>query len=1409
MLSVLQVHTVHHLIETQAFSSPDAIAAIFKTETITYQELNRRANQLAHYLRTLGVQEETFVGICVERSLNMLIAMLGILKAGGTYIPLDPNYPAERLAFIVENAELSIVITQSHLATFESCQIIDIDANWSQVAQQPSDNLTTAVTANNLAYVIYTSGSTGKPKGVQVTHRGVVNFLLSMQQEPGLHKHDRLLAVTTISFDIAVLELFLPLAVGACVVIVPAEIAADGHRLICELEASKATVMQATPATWRLLLQSGWQGSPGLKMLCGGEAMTRSLANQLLEKGASLWNLYGPTETTIWSAIHRVEPGIDAVPIGHAIANTQIYIIETQSRRKGDPIQQVSVGLPGELCIGGDGVARGYFKRPDLNEEKFIDDPFSTKPGEQLYRTGDLARYRMDGTIEFIGRIDHQAKIRGYRVELGEVEAAISQSSIVQETAVIAREDASGNQRLIAYSVPKAEEKTATQFQQVEQWKTVWDSAYRQPAEIQDATFNTNGWNDSYTGLPTAPEIMQEWLTFTIDRILSLRPQRILEIGCGTGLLLFRLAPQCTHYHGVDVAPEAIHYIQQQLASQAEDWSHVTVSQTAAHELDRLEPIFDTIVINSVVQYFPSAEYLTLVLEKAARLLQPGGRIFIGDVRSLPLLEAFHTSVQLSQAQDSIAQLQTKIRDRIIQERELVIDPAFFQALTQRIPQLSGAEIELKRGRADSELIRFRYDVTLHTERNPMSEFRQLDWNNLSLETLPSQLDNLPLRISGIPDARLQQDLQAVQSLNAANCPETIEQLQAAISPELGVHPEDLIQIAQGYTVKLLCSKQVGCYDAWIYAGSENQQSPITLFPTPQAYTNQPSCTVEKPHLTSQLRQFLREKLPAYMIPSVFVWMEKLPLTPNGKIDRRALPEPKTIRPDCSFSGLKTPAEQQMATIWAEVLEINAIDIQDNFFEIGGHSLLAAQLLLQVQAVFGVEVPLFYLFKDPTITGLLNAIEQVKALEVISPQNSLDLEAETALDPSIQPESCFTPTEPHSIFLTGATGFLGAFLLHQLLQQTSATIYCLVRASSPEDGITRIQANLERYLVWNGTLRDRIVPIVGDLTRAYLGLPETTFTMLATQIDVIYHSGALINLAYPYAALRDSNVKGTEEILRLAGRIKTKPVHFVSTLDVFQSPAYFNDRLILEQDALAHGAELYHGYAQTKWVAEKLVKAGLDRGIPINIYRPGMISGHSETGVSQVNDLLCRFLKGLIQLKAAPLIDRPISMVPVDYVSKAIVHLSQQATEFGQVFHLTNPNPLQLGQLVHDLQQFGYEIEELSYDRWKSKLANIDPDNALAPLVALLTEQFAVSQTYLETSLLSNQNFACQTTLRGLRGTPIVCPPCNFKLLRIYLDYFDRVGFFSKENAIQKPAWEPLSEHDAPSSSSTLASLTS
>ncbi len=438
---------IHELFEEQAAATPESIAVACGAERLTYRELSVRSNRIANRLRAMGVVPDGLVAVCVDRSVGMAAALLGVLKAGGAYVPLDPQFPRERLQFMLEDSRAAVLITEEHLLPALPAvkpTVLSLDRDRELIDQQPAELLSAETRGENLAYVIYTSGSTGKPKGVAIEHRAVVNFLASMSQEPGISASDRLLAVTTLSFDIAGLEIFLPLVTGAQLIIAPRAAVADGAALARLLTESGATMMQATPVTWRLLLDSGWQGRPGFKLLCGGEAMPRELANRMLATGGELWNLYGPTETTIWSTIHRVDWRAGLVPIGKPIANTQVYVLDENRR-------SVPAGDVGGLYIGGDGLARGYWGRPEITEERFIPNPFPS--GGRLYRTGDLVRQLPEGNLEYLGREDQQIKLRGFRIELGEIESVLEQQTGVRQAVVIVREDEPGDQRLAAYVV--------------------------------------------------------------------------------------------------------------------------------------------------------------------------------------------------------------------------------------------------------------------------------------------------------------------------------------------------------------------------------------------------------------------------------------------------------------------------------------------------------------------------------------------------------------------------------------------------------------------------------------------------------------------------------------------------------------------------------------------------------------------------------------------------------------------------------------------------------------------------------------------------------------------------------------------------------------------------------------------
>jgi amino acid adenylation domain-containing protein len=435
------------LVEAQAARTPDAVAVVCGHESVSFAELNARANQLAHALRAQGVGPDRLVGICLERSVDMVVGLLAIVKAGGAYLPLDPLLPAERLATMLGDSGATLVLTQENLwvslPAFSGTVLLIEDMTW---RSNPRDNVAVAVRPEHLAYVIYTSGSTGKPKGVEVPRGALTNLLWSMRDWLGLTSADRLLAVTTISFDIAGVDMWLPLLVGARLVVASREDAADGERLREEIERHGITFLQATPVTWRMLLQAGWRGKEEMQVVCTGEAMPRDLAAQLQPKVGRLWNLYGPTETTIWSTGYEVRDGNAPVLIGRPVANTRCYILDKN-------LQPVPLGAVGELYLGGDGLARGYHERAELTAEKFIADPF--RAGARMYRTGDLACFRPDGNIECLGRTDHQVKIRGFRIELGEIEAVLARSAGVEQAVVMAREDGAGEKRLVAYVIAK------------------------------------------------------------------------------------------------------------------------------------------------------------------------------------------------------------------------------------------------------------------------------------------------------------------------------------------------------------------------------------------------------------------------------------------------------------------------------------------------------------------------------------------------------------------------------------------------------------------------------------------------------------------------------------------------------------------------------------------------------------------------------------------------------------------------------------------------------------------------------------------------------------------------------------------------------------------------------------------
>jgi amino acid adenylation domain-containing protein len=1006
---------IQHLFEARAGETPDAIAVVFGDEHLSYRELDKRAGQLARFLWQLGIGAEDLVGIYMDRSLDMIVGAWGVLKAGGAFVPMDSTYPVERLAFSLQDAHCALLLTRQPVAqSLSNCttKIVCLDSEWERVLAAGDGARGENILPENSAYAIYTSGSTGKPKGVVITHRSLVSAYMAWQEAYGLSTDHIHLQMASFSFDVFVGDMVRALCSGGKLVLCPWEWLLDAENLYGLMRCAGVDFAEFVPAVVRNLVEYLERTGELLDfmrvLIVGSDSWYTREFNRLRRlcgTSTRLVNSYGLTEMTIDSLYFEGSEWMaaDMVPVGRPFANTQVYLLD-------GALQPVPVGVSAELYLGGAGLARGYLDRPGLTAECFIPNPFA-KPGTRLYRTGDLARFLPDGNIELLGRVDHQVKLRGFRVEPGEVEASLVQHPSVREAAVVIWGEAPDDEQLVAYIV-QGENVGALgeglEADRVLQWQTIYDNEVYPSFLDDDPTFNIAGWNSSYTNQPIPEEHMREWLDRTVERILSLQPDQVLEIGCGTGLLLFKIAPHCTRYWGVDFSRTALGYVQELLEKPGYELPQVRLFQRIADDLNGIEDkSFDTVILNSVTQHFPSIRYLQRVLEEAVRVTKPGGAVFVGDIRSFPLLELFHASVQLHRAPPSLSggQLQTRIRDGMFRETELLVDPAFFPVFEQNSPKVSHVQVHLKRGRYHNEMTRFRYDAVLYTggEAWQALEPMMLDWQEQEL--IPSTVRQIltreapdALSITKVPNARLEKDIQRMKLLSSGSDFETVEKLQEALNPamESGIDPEEFWDIGEqlNYAVDIGWSSGAtdGSYDVVFRRPALERHT--VAFPVCEPmngrawedYANDPLQDASACQIERELRDYLKARLPNYMIPSAFVSLSRLPLTPNGKIDRGALPAPLNLRAGSADSLVRPrdAIELRLTSIWEDILNIKPVGVRDDFFELGGHSVLIVRLVSRVEQDFGVKIPLPSLVQGATIEQLAGVLRERADLSEVS-----------------------------------------------------------------------------------------------------------------------------------------------------------------------------------------------------------------------------------------------------------------------------------------------------------------------------------------------------------------------------------------------------------------------------------------
>jgi amino acid adenylation domain-containing protein/thioester reductase-like protein len=1017
------------LFEAQARRTPDARALQTAVGGLCYSELAAQARSVAASLHERGVGRGDVVAVCAAREAGLVVAMLGVMRCGATLLALDCDAPLARTALLLADAGASMALAgdASDVVPADGVRWMTLDE---ALTGEQSKCPVRHPTARDAVYVIYTSGTAGAPKGVVVEHRNVVNTLVGCREQFGFDASDRFLCLAAATFDIFYFEVLSALVCGACVRLVERGEVMDPARLAQLVRG--ATVMQAVPGLMREIVDAlaAYPGAvPRMRhAITGGDTVPPALPGAIAEAfpDARVTILYGPTEAAmVCAGISLDSPAtVHGHPLGGPLPNVTLRVYD--ERR-----ELVPVGFAGEIYIGGAGVCRGYLGEPAQLAERFV-----TIDGERFYRSGDRGRWRSDGSLEFLGRLDDQVKIDGYRIEPAEIEAVAESLAEVREAAVVAYE-ARGSRRLHAYVVPVSSRRArvVAARRQIGDWRALFEHTYGVNSAKLEDDHDFTGWRSSYTDAPLSREQMEDWLESSLAEIAERLPRglrrrpRILEIGCGTGLLLFGLAPACERYVATDFAPAVLERVRAGVNERG--WGNVELHEREADDLSWLgRARFDAVILNSVVQYLPGIDHVRAILDRAMRRVAPAGFVFVGDVRNLALHEPFLAGVErFHERALDYRRLRERVRRRVRDERELLVHPAYFAALAS-LQDVAHVDVVPRRGSCASEMQRFRYNAVIYVrgsdarperaDRAAARGLRWIDWQEaaLSLDGLLAEVERTrpdALALRGVPNALVSEDcavwlaaIDATPALEVAGVgtrgARVLGQGDAGDgcrdADAAGVFPEDLREGAAqvGYEVALSWARGTsdGSFDAVLFAnGDGSRRYPRWRWPTgatPAELANDPLAPVQRSELATRVRASLGERLPAYMTPTAVSVLEELPRTANGKLDRAALAERAMSEKALAWSGATgakadahdareagdrdgpaSTIEQTLARAWSEVLGRGEVARDVNFFAAGGTSLLAIRVAVRLLSR-GLAVSAQDLFLHQTIAELAVAL---------------------------------------------------------------------------------------------------------------------------------------------------------------------------------------------------------------------------------------------------------------------------------------------------------------------------------------------------------------------------------------------------------------------------------------------------
>lgn len=971
--------TLHQLFEEQVERTPNSVALVHKGTKLTYCELNQRANQLAHNLLIHHqIKPNDLVALFLDRDEWMVIAILGVLKSGAAYVPIEISYPGERIDFILSDTETKVVLTnkirQKHLQNHKlRISVVNIvsESSRNHSREQSEANPISAVTSNDLAYVIYTSGTTGKPNGVMVEHRSVINTLNAMYPVYQCPKNKRATAYTSYVFDVSVAEMFTVLTAGSELHLLDKE-RNDVNQLSAYLLEHEINIAYLPPAILSILAKLTY---PALKVLIfAGEPCSESVA-KFWAINHELYNYYGPTEFTIYATGKRVD-NKNINNIGTPIFNNQAFVL-------GRDRTPLPIGAIGELHLSGDGIVRGYFKNPELTEARFVEivlDGHSEFVTKKLYKTGDLVRWLPSHELEYIGRNDSQVKINGYRIELSEIEHVLNNYPGMKQSVVMVQEhrfkhlpNLNANKYLVGYYLLDSTIQDDDQHNCIDNWKQLYESEYTD-LNSQEYKDNIAGWKSSYTGEAFSKDEMREWKDEAIEKIRQLKPKRIIEIGSGTGMLLFNLINQCDHYFASELSEQAVQYISDvSLNLGCQD--KVTLIRGDAKSLPffSLKGKFETAILNSVIQYFPTVDYLNEVLNELIEHAKLPGKIFIGDVRDLRLLHCFKCSVLNSRP--SPTRRRHEIDYFVSCEKELLVAPDYFLNLKKKDRRISQVELLPKLSAFSNEMNDYRYDVVLHIG-NDSAQSLDIDIKQfIDLKDLVPYLTKEPSDLIAIryPNKRILKDYKEYSQIY--NVP--FEFSDQDIEDILPLDQVTTMLRQHGYDSRSYLSLS-SAYALDIVAFRPEKTGNVRIKLVGDVETT-PDCTNSQ-FLNAKLihdkndvaiRNYVKTKLPDYMIPSYLFPLAKLSTTPSGKLDRTALPNPELLITETYFAP-RNKLEIDISQLFSKILglPLNTIGIKSSFFEMGGNSLSAIVLASKLNRYFSIDLKIGDIFKHKNIESL-------------------------------------------------------------------------------------------------------------------------------------------------------------------------------------------------------------------------------------------------------------------------------------------------------------------------------------------------------------------------------------------------------------------------------------------------------